>query len=140
MLMRGGRNCPGVGGVGRHSRGVAGAETGAAAMPELLGRHSLVAPVAEAPDVAVVVSAALREGLNVVGNRGRLDDAALDAEAADRFGSEAALALLDTGPTAQPISHRGPQTQEEPQPRRARLFDLNMRMDETDPFVKRQVR
>lgn len=109
-------------------------------MPELLGRHSLVAPVAEAPDVAVVVSAALREGLNVVGNRGRLDDAALDAEAADRFGSEAALALLDTGPTAQPISHRGPQTQEEPQPRRARLFDLNMRMDETDPFVKRQVR
>lgn len=140
MLMRGGRNCPGVGGVGRHSRGVAGSETGAAAMAELLGRHSLVAPVAEAPDVAVVVGAALREGLDVVGNRGRLDDAALKAEAADRFGSQAALALLDTGPTAQPISHRGPQTQEEPLPRRARLFDLHIRMDETDPCVKRQVR
>lgn len=108
-------------------------------MPELLGRHSLVAPVAEAPDVVVVVSAALREGLDVVGNRGRLDDAALNAEAADRFGGEAALALLDTGPTAQPISHRGPQTQEEPQPRRARLFDLHMRMDETDPCVKHPV-
>lgn len=124
MLMRDGHNGPGVGGVGRHARGVAGAETGAAAMPELLGSHSLVAPVAEAPDVAVVVNAAQRERLDVVGNGGRLDDAALDAEAADRFGSEAALALLDTGPTAQPISHRGPQTQEEPLPLRARLHQL----------------
>ena len=141
VLMRGGRNCPGVARVGRHAGRVAGAEAGAAAVAELLRGHGLMAPDAQAPDaqapdVAVVVSPALCEGQDMVGNRGRLNDAALNAEAADWLGSETALALLDTCATAQPISHHGPQTQEEPQPLRARLFDLHMRMAETDPCVK----
>lgn len=69
-------------------------------MPELLGGHCLVAPVAEAADVRIDVEPALRERDDVVWHGRRLNDAAIDTVSADRFGGEAPLALLDTSAPA----------------------------------------
>lgn len=86
-----------MGRVGGHAVGIARREASALLLPELLGGHGLVASVAEATNVCVDVEAALRERGDVVGHGRRLDHAAINAVSADRFGSEAALALLDAG-------------------------------------------
>lgn len=76
-------------------------------MAELFPRHLIVVISAQAPDVAVVVGAALGQGEDVIRNRGDRDDPVSFAHAAQRLGFEAALASLDRGASSQPLGAHG---------------------------------
>jgi hypothetical protein len=62
-----------------------GADLGLPGMPELLRGHLVVARAAQAPDIGVVVSAAEREGLDMVRHGGRGDEPALNTSPAQRL-------------------------------------------------------
>jgi hypothetical protein len=67
--------------VGWHSAAIDGADA-RFALAELLGRHLVVARLAQTPDVAVVVRAALRERLDMVGHDRRFNASALGTDTA----------------------------------------------------------